>query len=371
MPRQRVLAVGTAGGALSLCFVEEEPVALVFMYTQRLFRHAVSHLAFSDSEAYLAAASSAEPVLYVLGCNHDPNSPGAGGEHFRVSGGWRVEASTGSRVVALAWQGSTLLYADSAGYLYGANAASEEWAPEAVGEPLVPLWRARLDVAPPVGLVSLPGKVGAAVVGPNVRLLHCYKTPGVGDLLPQPGAALPLMGSAPASANEQPALCLALSHNGRFLAAGGADGSVALFWLGDGKQLPKRLDALPTLHRSAVVALAFSRKSGRLYSAGLDGEVFQMTLDGAEPDKNTGMRAGFDRVRNQFKWQNINGAYAWRHEHTWAEVALQKLSHRKSNQHETHKSVMRQKLLRYISQSAVQPLPSCLCLSTCSPHPDM
>lgn len=394
MARQRVLAVGTARGLLSICYVEEEPVNLVPMYCQWVFRHAISHLAFSENDAHLAIASTCVgDGVHILACTHE-----AGAEHFRIIGIWHPmphpTALTPSCPVAsissLAWQGSaTLLFADSLGHMY-AVATSEGWASgDVAGEPLQPYWKARIDLPSPVALLSLPAKTGVLVLNSGSNFLQTYKTPQPGEKVGD-YAHLSVLASLPA--HERTPLCMAVSPNGKFLATGAADGSVNLYNLGDGRSAPRRLDS-QRLHRSGVLCLAFSRNSARLYSAGLDGDLLRCHVEGGEAERNTGMKSGFDKAKNQYKWQNINGTHmlptlapgappspppekkekeeavapaaggrktvatasavrapentVTELRQTWVEGTMERVAARRALQHDTYKSLHRQKLMRY------------------------
>jgi WD40 repeat protein len=331
MRRQRVLAVGSAGGSVSMFFVEEEPVALIAMYRQRFFRTPVSHLAFTDNDTLLAIASSSASTVHALSCSPDP-----GAENFHVVASWATASDL--PVTAVAWQGTTLLFCDSAGNVYAGNPA-ETWATaEAVGEPLPPVWQAKLDVSLPVGMVAMPGRSGHfSVVSSTSTILKTYKAVPPNA----PGGGMPVVTSTPA--HEQAATCVAIALNGKFMATGGADGTVALYALSEAK--PKKLDSV-ALHCGAVLAVHFSRNSSKLYSFGLDGDIFRTLLDGADPEKNTGLKSGFDKAKNQYKWQNINGHSEPKEEPTWSDAALERIAQRRSMQHDTYKTLHRQQLLR-------------------------
>lgn len=68
MRRQRVIAVGTGGGNVSLFYVEEEPLNLICMHKGKYFHDPITTLAWGDQDLFLAMSSSADKVVYTLHC---------------------------------------------------------------------------------------------------------------------------------------------------------------------------------------------------------------------------------------------------------------------------------------------------------------
>lgn len=71
MKRQRVIAVGTGGGSLSIFYVEEEPLNLICMHKGKYFHDPITTLAWGDQDLFLAMSSSADKVVYALRCTTD------------------------------------------------------------------------------------------------------------------------------------------------------------------------------------------------------------------------------------------------------------------------------------------------------------